>query len=124
MQLRPKTSRVQLLDYVVYQNYVRPYLRLPDLVFAERRLMEALDYDFNDGINREGSTLLVRRHFDRAWKRALHEWHELRDGRQRLLVPRTDGEPAVPYHVPDPNPDPVPEPAQAELWSDSQDPTH
>jgi len=75
-----KRPRERILQKLVYEHYVRPNFDFYQLATAERSLIYSFAEELNGGEPTEDAVALVRRWFDKAWRRAEQEWANLRDG--------------------------------------------
>ena len=75
-----RRPRERFLQMLIYEHYVRPHFDFFELATAERRLIHSFDRELNQGSPSAGAEELVRRWFDKAWRRAEREWADLRDG--------------------------------------------
>lgn len=75
-----KRPRERILQKLVYEHYVRPHFDFYQLATAERSLIYSFAEEMTGGEPTADSVALVRRWFDKAWRRAEQEWSQLRDG--------------------------------------------
>ena len=75
-----RRPRERILQKLVYEHYVRPHVDFYRLATAERSLIYSFAEEMSGGEPSADSVELVRRWFDKAWRRAEAEWAQLRDG--------------------------------------------
>ncbi len=75
-----KRPRERILQKLVYEHYVRPNFDFYQLATAERSLLYSFAEEMSGGEPTADAVALVRRWFDKAWRRAEAEWAQLRTG--------------------------------------------
>ena len=80
-----RRPRERILQKLVYEHYVRPHFDFYQLATAERSLIYSFAEEMTGGEPTADSVALVRRWFDKAWRRAEREWANIRDGGPRAF---------------------------------------